>query len=624
MRAARPNPPRVHRYSHPAEIVNEFTTAELVEIRRRDPKLAQQIEGVIEAETLMAERIACADSLIEFLRCAWPHIGESGHFIVNWHHEVIADYLEAIARQQIQSDGTVLRNVVDNQPPRTTKTNVISIAFPAWVWAQPKERWGPLMGPHVKFFCLSYGATLAEEIAVKMLRLVMGDWYQKRWGNQVQILADQQSRAHFANSAGGERLSNSIEGGILGRGGDIQIIDDPHNTKGVESLLMRQATIDGMRNLSTRVTDPRRTARILVMQRLHQGDATDYALKNWDDLVHICFPMRFESDRACEMDIRERDGELLWPEVFNEPSVSSMEKELLEYGTAGQLQQRPIPRGGGIIKRDWLQPWPPWNADGTFPYDMVKSGRIQYPALEYIIGWVDTAYTEKQQNDPSAMIVLGVFRAEGKGRIERRGDGTLVRVADDYGFPKVLLLYGWQKRLTLHGPPEEVPPGVTREEWASIAFRQQRQEQWGLVEWVADTVKRYRVEYLGIETQAAGHSLEQELRRVHSDMGCGVETLPAKGDKWARLYSVSGLISSGQVYVPTYEDGTHPSWAEPLITELVMFPRAEHDEAADLFSGGLKHLRDIGLMERKEEFDRAEDHSMRWETNRRLVLPYET
>ncbi len=725
------------------------------------------------------EREACEGSLIEFLRCAWPHIGESGEFAVNWHHEEIASHLEAVGR------------------------------------------------------------------------------------------------------------------------GEIRALDDPHSTKGVESLLMRQSTIDGMRSLATRITDPRRTARVLVMQRLHQGDGTDYALKNWgDDVTHLCFPMRFEADRACFADHRDHEGELLWPDVFTEESVAQIEKELLEYGctprespilmsdltmkpisevnvgdevvgfttfhshsedhqhgrpprrklvrstvlskhryhapvcritlksgavirathdhrwyqhnsgptkpiyqkaaigrrlaricpahlptlsveeerlagwlsgffdgegsvslskkfggtagyrasstiafyqgagrnlplcdkleralthfglpfvysederkdnkeaacygyrcyrlrgnslplyqrflhivqpskwcdrivdaaygakfvrewdeiesmeldgeedvfaletttgnyvvwgyassnSAGQLQQRPIPRGGGIIKREWLQPWPPWNSDGTFPQDMVRQGRIQLPALEYVVGWVDTAYTEKQQNDPSAMIVLGVFRAEGKGRIEPRGNGTFARVADDYGFPKVLLLYGWQKRLTLHGPPEEIPPGVGREEWASLRYRTLRQESWGLVEWVADTVKRYKIDYLGIETQAAGHPLDQELRRVHADLPCSIETLPAKGDKWARLYSVSGLFSSGQIYVPTYEDGTHPTWAEPLVTELVMFPRAEHDEAVDVFSGALKHLRETAIFERREEFDRGEQRAMSWETNKRVNLPYD-
>ncbi len=220
------------------------------------------------------------------------------------------------------------------------------------------------------------------------------------------------------------------------------------------------------------------------------------------------------------------------------------------------------------------------------------------------------------------MIVLGVFRAEGKGRIEPRGDGTFVRVADDYGFPKVLLLAGWQKRLELHGPPEEIPAGVDREMWASPRYRAQREEKWGLVEWVADTCKRFKVDHLGIETQAQGHGLDQELRRLHGDLNCGVELVPARGDKWARLYAVSHLFSSLQVYVPTYEDGTHPTWCDPLLVELCMFPRAEHDEAVDCMSGGLKHLRDTGILERREEFDRSEERSMAWPGNKPMGLPY--
>ena len=151
------------------------------------PEEQAELEYLSKWDTDDRERVACEGSLIEFLRCAWPHIGESGVFEVNWHHEVIASYLEAVAYGD-------LRALVDNQPPRTTKTLLCSVAFPAWVWCQPEERWGPLMGPHVKFFCLSYGATLAEEIAVKHRRLITGEWYQNHWGSRVKLLADPQSR----------------------------------------------------------------------------------------------------------------------------------------------------------------------------------------------------------------------------------------------------------------------------------------------------------------------------------------------------------------------------------------------------------------------------------------------
>jgi predicted phage terminase large subunit-like protein len=154
-------------------------------------------------------------------------------------------------------------------------------------------------------------------------------------------------------------------------------------------------------------------------------------------------------------------------------------------------------------------------------------------------------------------------------------------------------------------------------------MRARRRETWGLVETVDDTCKRYRVDHLTILTLGQGHGLEQELRRLHSDGAYGVSMEAEVGDKEARAYAVQHLFSARQVYSPMYEDGTVPTWCEPLLDELCIFPRGQHDDFVDATVGCLRHLRQIGLMERREEFDRGEERSMMWETNRRVQLPYD-
>ena len=564
------------------------------------------------------ERAACEASLLAFFARAWREI-DPAPFQENWHHHVICEQLETLARGEI-------RDLIINIPPRCGKSILVSVCYPAWLWLQHFDPDFPLMGPHCSFLAVSYGATLAEVAAVKMLRLVMGEWYQRLWGERVKIRPDQASRSDFANTAGGERISASIEGGILGRGALLQIIDDPHKLDSVESELERARTLRAIKEgLPTRVTDPRISARILVMQRLHQSDCTDYALTSWrPDRVHVMLPMRFEPDYACEFDPRRRYGQLLWPKVWTEEAVATEESELGEYGRAGQLQQRPIPRGGGIFKSEWIEAWPPAESDGSFPAHLVQGGRIQYPALEYVCACVDTSFTAKQENDRSAMAVLGVFRADGKGRIEPRGDGTFVRVSDDYGYPKILLLYGWAKRLELHGPPIEIPAGMDRDQWDEQRYRQQERAGWGLVEWVADTCLRCKVDHLRILTLGQGHGLHQELARLHYDADFAVDLEAERGDKIARAYGVQHLWSSRQIYAPMYEDGTRPSWCDPLIDELLMFPRGRHDDFVDAICGALRHLREIGLFERREEFDRAETRAMNYEQTRPARgLPYD-
>ena len=73
----------------------------------------------------------------------------------------------------------------------------------------------------------------------------------------------------------------------------------------------------------------------------------------------LVLPMRFETDRRCKtsifIDPRKEDGELLAPDRFSEQAVTDLEKKMGSYLSAGQLQQRPAPREGSIIKKAWLQ-----------------------------------------------------------------------------------------------------------------------------------------------------------------------------------------------------------------------------------------------------------------------------
>jgi len=247
---------------------------------------------------------------------------------------------------------------------------------------------------------------------------------------------------------------------------------------------------------------------------------------------------------------------------------------------------------------------------------------IQYPQLEYVVSWVDSAFTDKRENDPCGMVVLGVWRSEGKGRIERRGDGTYVRMPDEIGYPKVILLHGWEKWLTMHGPPDEVPAGVEKEDWLKPAYFEQRSEQWGLVEWVVHTNNRYKVDHCGIETQGGGLTLAQEIHRLHQGRDWGVEVVPAKHDKVARAYAEVHIWSNRQFYVPTFADGTYPSWCTPLIDQACIFPKSKTKGFTDSLTGALAHLRQIGLLERKEEWDKAEEELRDYERYRPPSGPY--
>jgi hypothetical protein len=343
-------------------------------------------------------------SLIEFVRASWSAIDPSD-YEDNWALDALCEHLEAV------TFGHITRLLV-NFPPRCAKTNITSICWPAWTWARRQREY--LSGPQVRFLCGSYNHTLSLENSNKTRRLILSSFYQERWGKRFKLRLDQNTKTQFDNDTGGSRIATSVDGSLLGIGGDIICIDDPHNTKEVESEADRHSVLQWWNEIrSTRLNDPKRSAIVVIMQRLHEEDVSGVIASGSDygEWTHLMLPMRHDIGRHCVTvlgwdargepadtweDPRVEDGELMWPERFGEREVAGLERDLGAYMASGRLQQMPSPATGGIFQRDWWQPWDP--LDGKFP------------PFEYIIASLDGAYTEKEENDPSALTVWGVFR----------------------------------------------------------------------------------------------------------------------------------------------------------------------------------------------------------------------
>ncbi|MBT6048430.1 MAG: hypothetical protein HOG49_16635, partial [Candidatus Scalindua sp.] len=133
--------------------------------------------------------------------------------------------------------------------------------------------------------------------------------------------------------------------------------DDPHNVKQAESEAVRKGTLRWWdESMSTRGNNPKTVVKVVDMQRLHEADLTGHWLeKSGEDVVHLILPARFEKENKCITvigfeDPRTEEGEPLWKNLYDEESLSTLEKDLgSEYAIAGQLQQRPSPRGGGLF-----------------------------------------------------------------------------------------------------------------------------------------------------------------------------------------------------------------------------------------------------------------------------------
>ena len=507
----------------------------------------------LERQLQALDRVDCEESLYLFLTNAWKYI-DASPWRDGWPIEAVAEHLQAVV------DGDIKRLII-NIPPRHGKSTITSVAFPAWTWAQPER--SPTSGPGVQFLMASYANQLVLRDSVKCRRLIESPWYQSLWGDRFSLNSDQNTKSRFSNDQGGERLITSVGAAVTGEGGSIIVCDDPNSASEAFSEASIEATKewwDG--TMSTRLNDMKTGAYIIIQQRLAEDDLTGHVLeKEADGWTHLCLPMSYEADRAFVTSIgwedpRQNEGDLLWPDRFGEDEVAKLEKSLGPFMAAGQLQQRPEPAGGGVIKREWWQLWE----------------ERSFPPMDYIVASLDTAYTTKTNNDYSALTVWGVFTTDATSVANRILDAEGRPIYYDRTYsefaPKLMLMHAWQERLEFHD----------------------------LVEKVAKTCKALRVDKLLVENKAAGISVSQELRRLYGYEGFAVQLSDPKSmDKLARLYSVQHLFAEKMVYAPDKQ------WAEEVITQVGQFPKGKHDDLVDTVSMSIRHLRDIGLLTRSAE-----------------------
>jgi predicted phage terminase large subunit-like protein len=332
-------------------------------------------------------------TLHEFMRQSWPII-QPTPFVDNWHLGCMCEHLEAVTKGQIT-------DLLFNVPPGTAKTLTSAVFWPAHEWT---------LDPSLSYLNGSYDDLLTIKATRNMRELVESAWYQERW--PLAFKRDQNTKTHIENVKNGWRFATSVGGGGTGLHPRRKLIDDPHNVKQSLSDEQRTSAITwfdltmGSRGLSLNA------ATVIAMQRLHEKDLSGHVMEKLGrQFVIIVLPMRYEPPVWVEVrdpaappdtpakrvpkprmektplgfqDPRKKPGELLWPALFDERKVAKLEAQLAathgDFGIAGQLQQRPVPQKGGLIKREWF----PHFVDAIPPDEIV---------LARVRGW-DCAATE--------------------------------------------------------------------------------------------------------------------------------------------------------------------------------------------------------------------------------------
>lgn len=454
-----------------------------------------------------------------------------------------------------------IRNLLITMPPRHIKSIVSSVDFSTWAW---------IKRPELRFLYSSYALSLSIRDSLKSRRIIKSDWYQDRWASNFQLTGDQDAKVRFENDHTGIRLATSVGGMGTGEGGDFVVVDDPHNVKEAESETIRTGTVNWWDlTMSTRLNDPKTGVRIIIMQRTHHNDLGAHVLKQ-GGYVHLNLPAEYEGDKRKTVigwfDPRTKRGELLQPARFDRASIDDLKVRLGPYGASAQLQQRPTPREGGILKRAYFRLW---------------SAKQKLPAFAFILQSYDTAFTKDTANDPSACTVWGIFKFKSLWH--------------------AMMLDAWKEHLDY--------PSLRRR------VKLDRKAKYG------EEVNQRPADLILIEKKGSGITLIQDLGMI------GVQAWPynpQKADKMVRAIATTPFGAAGFIWLLESEkrEGECVAWAQPFMDECLKFgPASDEDDYVDTFSQAIIYFRDQGMLEAKIVTGDDEIEEESYETPKR-VNPY--
>lgn len=426
-----------------------------------------------------------------------------GEFVYGPHHAYIEDKLMELYDKPLR--------LAISQPPQTGKTFLSSIYFVAWY---------AMKFPNKTWIIISNSEDFATGQIGRPIREIIQRSGPKVFG--VDLEKDATSKKNFILTNKSEIFATGITGSFVGRkasGGlvlDDLLRDHTEATKSYLDEIWTRFTADVYSRLH-------KNAHVVISNtRWAEDDLIGRLIENskrgGDQYEEIRFPALAE-----ENDILGREpGEALWPEQFDKEHYERIKAQISPYWWQSMYQQNPQPAEGYIVDINKFK-----------RYTEVPSKKPEWR----IISW-DTAYKEKEYNDPSVAEVWDIF----DGKIYLR---DVIR--ERIGFTKLQ-----EYARMLH------------DSWhPNIHVVEDRGSGTSLIQW-----------------------MQEEGIPVH-DMQTGNES------KVIRMDSEAPQINAGLVYIPSEDSETAPEWVKDFLSEVAGFPNATtHDDRVDAMSQALKFIRE--------------------------------
>lgn len=492
-------------------------TAPAIVAAERPPVALIPPLGAIHAE--LARR-----SLAEFVKHSWQVLEPDDPLVWSWHMQAVCDHVQALLEGRIPK-----RNVVINIPPGSSKSRIVSVCAPAWMWIH-RPGWRAIFSstnPRVTTRDSSYCRNLLES-----------RWYRESFQPKWVLVGDQNTKTLYRNSAQGFRQAVSAGARVTGDRAHALFIDDPLDAALAMSDAARAAVIHWYDHaFANRLSHMRTGTRCLIMQRLHEEDLTGHVLKS-GDWEHLCIPQEYVPPKKTEddpeppkrvtaigwSDPRNVAGELLHEERFPAVELEKEKKRLGSAGYAGQHQQDPEPAGGQMLKRAW---WKFYKKPEGTPQQIIAALGITRVAVGG-----DTALSEEQSADDSSFHAIG--------EVENRFY-VLDHHKEKMAFPEL-------QRFAVNFAGKWPPAGMPIEGHGS----------------------------------ASGKAIVQALKKETRLPVIEVPNI----DKVVRVARISPTVEAGVVYLPEGEP-----WVEDFIRSCAIFPRGAHDDDVDSFAVALDWLK---------------------------------
>lgn len=301
---------------------------------------------------------------------------------------VICAELERIGKRIVAGE-KVDQHLCLNQSPSTSKSLLCSVLWPAWLWAND---------PRITIIRSSYAAGISTDLSTKCRQVIQSDKYTLffPW---VKLKEDRQNKNDYHTTMNGCIYSCATTTQVRGRHAILLILDDPDDSESVYSDVERKKTHDYISGtLSTRVLDPERTYMVLVQQRMHQDDSTNFLLSVMPGkFKQIVLPAEYNEKTVKPASLKwiyDKNDGLLDPVRLSREILQARKMFMGSRAFQTQYNQNPLLSESQIVKEGWF----PIITQDEFN----KMSYTKHFAVDF---YLDPAYTEdRKHNDCSCLM----------------------------------------------------------------------------------------------------------------------------------------------------------------------------------------------------------------------------